>query len=122
MTVDDELRAAAFSWLREQIDPATSIVLRTGMMEGFEHAGRRYTLMSQKGIWKPRGFEVPLSITTTTNGPYDDTFTDDGLLAYRYHSDPWTTSSRCARTYAAREDGSRCCTTGVAGAAPQPVW
>ena len=91
MTVDDELRAAAFSWLREQIDPATSIVLRTGMMEGFEHAGRRYTLMSQKGIWKPRGFEVPLSITTTTNGPYDDTFTDDGLLAYRYQgSDPWS--------------------------------
>ena len=38
------------------------------------------TLVGPTGIWKPRGFELPLSITSVYDGPYPDTFQPDGLL------------------------------------------
>ncbi|MFQ5740397.1 MAG: hypothetical protein ACE5JX_15420 [Acidobacteriota bacterium] len=41
--------------------------------------------MSPQGIFKPKILpELPLTITTVFRGPYNDSFTQDGLLAYRY--------------------------------------
>jgi len=43
------------------------------------------TLVGAKGIWKPKVFEIiPLTITTVAGGPYDDAFSKDGFLVYRY--------------------------------------
>lgn len=51
--------------------------------------GVRVPLLGPQGIFKPRVLEVPLSITTAPEGPYDDAFGADGLLSYRYRgTDP----------------------------------
>ena len=46
--------------------------------------------MSPQGIFKPRVLpDLPLTLTTVVGGPYDDAFTSEGLLAYRYRgTDP----------------------------------
>jgi putative restriction endonuclease len=46
--------------------------------------------MSRQGIFKPRVLEdIPISITTTTHGPYDDHMSSDGLILYSYRgTDP----------------------------------
>jgi putative restriction endonuclease len=42
-------------------------------------------LLGPQGIFKPAVLpELPLSITTAPDGPYDDSFTPAGLLSYRY--------------------------------------
>ncbi len=52
---------------------------------GFIFEGERVPLVGPTGIFKPRVLrEVPLSITTAPEGPYDDAFGPDGLLRYRY--------------------------------------
>ncbi|MDE0177611.1 MAG: HNH endonuclease [Gammaproteobacteria bacterium] len=89
MSGDDDIRAAAFSWLAEQAARHGHVVPRGILQDGFEYRGQRVTLMGQPGIWKPRVLALPLSITTTPSGPYDDSFTEDGLLEYRYRgTDP----------------------------------
>lgn len=44
----------------------------------------RVPLLGPQGIFKPRILGLPLSIATAPNGPYNDSFTIDGLLNYRY--------------------------------------
>ena len=50
----------------------------------------REPLVSPQGIFKPKLLpQMPLSITTTPEGQYDDSFGPDGLLLYRYRgTDP----------------------------------
>jgi putative restriction endonuclease len=51
--------------------------------------GVRVPLMGPQGIFKPKVLAAPLSITTSTDGPYDDSVGGDGLLRYRYRgTDP----------------------------------
>jgi putative restriction endonuclease len=51
--------------------------------------GERVPLLSQQGIFKPRLCDVPLSIRTSTEGPYKDEFRPDGTLSYAYRgTDP----------------------------------
>ena len=54
-------------------------------MQGFEFRGKRIPLVNQRGIWKPRPMELPLSIRTSAKNPYRDTI-DWGKqrLHYRY--------------------------------------
>ena len=88
MSVDAEIRSAAFSWLSEQAAQYGDLVPRGILQTGFEHSGQRVTFMGQPGIWKPRVLDLPLSITSTPSGPYEDSFTD-GYLEYRYRgTDP----------------------------------
>lgn len=76
---------AAFEWLADQVDIHGDVLPRTLLLQGFEYKGQRITLISQQGIFKPRVFKkIPISITTTIAGPYDDSFDEDGLLQYRY--------------------------------------
>jgi putative restriction endonuclease len=89
--LDPRVRVAAFDWLRGQVDSAGDDVLPLGLLRrGFEYRGARVPLLGPQGIFKPAILpEIPLSITTAPDGPYDDSFTADGLLSYRYRgTDP----------------------------------
>ena len=87
--MDDEPRSSAFAWLKEQSAIHGEVLPREVLAAGFEFSGIRITLVGPSGIWRPHHFAVPLSITSTSNSPYDDGFTDAGLLNYRYRgNDP----------------------------------
>ena len=82
-------RLAAFEWLQNQHVLYGGVIPRKILEQGFEVEGNRVTLVGPSGIWKPRGFELPLSITSISEGPYNDEFTPEGLLLYRYRgTDP----------------------------------
>jgi putative restriction endonuclease len=81
---ETSLRLAAFKWLEEQVAIDSDVLPRTLLAEGFYHNGERITFLGPQGIWKPKVFDVPLSITTIIEGPYKDSFSEDGLLLYRY--------------------------------------
>ena len=84
MDQDWAIRLAAFKWLSEMVASHGDVLPRSLLQEGFEYAGTRIPLVSPQGIFKPRAMDYPLTITTTPEGPYKDTFATDGLLSYRY--------------------------------------
>lgn len=87
--IDETIRQAAFLWLAEVSQKYDFAVPRAVLSHGFEHGGQTIHLIGAKGIWKPRQCDLPLSIATTSAGPYEDGFTSDGLLSYRYRgTDP----------------------------------
>jgi putative restriction endonuclease len=52
-----------------------------------ESAGQ--TVIGPQGIFKPKDFQFPLSITTSPDSPYGDAFSPDGYLLYKYRgTDP----------------------------------
>lgn len=82
---DARVRAAAFEWLSEQVAVHGDVLPRTLLAKGLTMNGSRVPLVGPQGIFKPQVLsEVPLSITTAPEGPYDDSFGTDGLLRYRY--------------------------------------
>ncbi|MGD8749750.1 MAG: hypothetical protein PVI44_14905, partial [Balneolaceae bacterium] len=70
--LDKQIRLAAFNWLTEQVDRYGDVLKRDILAQGFEFKGTRIPLVSPQGIFKPKQLELPLSITTTTKGPYKD--------------------------------------------------
>jgi putative restriction endonuclease len=85
---DARVRAAAFKWLAEQVDRHGDVLPWKPLSDGFILDGERVPLLGPQGIFKPRVLtDVPLSLTTAPDGPYDDAFSDDGLLLYRYRGD-----------------------------------
>jgi len=100
---DHQLRLAAFNWLASQRDARGDVLPRDLLAAGFLFQGERVPLLGPQGIFKPRLCELPLSITTAPNGPYDDRFSQDGLLAYRYRgADPEHHDNVGLRTIMAR--------------------
>lgn len=89
--LDRQLRVAAFAWLSEQVDIHGDVLPRSILVQGFVLGDRRIPLVSPQGIFKPKIFaEYPLTITTTPSGPYDDSFSHEGLLLYKYRgTDPY---------------------------------
>ena len=88
---DKKVRLAAFDWLDQQIRIHGDVLPRTLLLEGFELDGQRISLISPaQGIFKPRLLaEIPLSITTTSKGPYNDRMGPDNLIHYSYRgTDP----------------------------------
>ena len=87
---DARVRAAAFEWLGDQVKRHTDVLPRQVLAAGFVLDGVRVPLLGPQGIFKPKVLsEVPLSITAAPEGPYDDAFSPDGLLRYRYRgNDP----------------------------------
>jgi putative restriction endonuclease len=86
---DLALRLAAFDWLSEQTDIHGDVLPRDLLTQGFHFEGERVPLLAPQGIFRPRVAELPLTITTSPNSPYDDAFSDDGYLHYRYRgTDP----------------------------------
>jgi len=88
--MEEEIRNYAFRWLADQTRIYGEVLPRKLLETGFFYKNQRVTLVGPSGIWKPKVFgKIPISITSTTKGPYEDKFTDDGLLIYRYRgSDP----------------------------------
>ena len=82
--MDDHIRIAAFDWLKQQIQLHGEVLPGKLLAEGFVFRETRIHLKGQPGIWKPKLMELPLSITTKYQGPYDDTLTKEGLMEYRY--------------------------------------
>jgi putative restriction endonuclease len=76
---------AAFEWLRQQA-LMSDVLSRRKLEAGFVFQGGRVRLVGPQGIFKPAQIRYyPLSITTTTKGPYEDVFDASGdLLLYRY--------------------------------------
>lgn len=86
---EQSVRSAAFSWLASQVSGENTVIQRNDLLRGFDYAGERVSLMSQQGIFKPRIIDLPLSITTSPNSPYDDEMGADKLLRYKYRgTDP----------------------------------
>jgi putative restriction endonuclease len=87
---DHRVRLAAFEWLQSQVLIYGEVLLRPLLEQGFQLDGERIPLVGPQGIFKPRVLErIPLSITTTLEGPYDDVFAPNGLLRYKYRgTDP----------------------------------
>lgn len=89
MDRDLAIRLAAFQWLAERNRALGDVLPRTLLQEGFEYEGARIPLVSPQGIFKPKAMELPLTITTTPESPYQDAFGPEGWLEYRYRgSDP----------------------------------
>ena len=83
--LDTRVRAAAFQFLREQMELRGDEVLpREVLAKGFEFEGQRVPLIAPQGIFKPAVLpEMPLSITTVPvvegeDRPYDDGVGPDG--------------------------------------------
>jgi putative restriction endonuclease len=84
-----QVRLRAFGWLRDRMAEHGDVLPRTMLAEGFTFEGDRVPLLGPQGIFKPRLCELPLSITTSPNGPYRDAVGSDGLIEYRYRgTDP----------------------------------
>jgi putative restriction endonuclease len=87
--IDAYVRKAAFDWLSEQVQLHGDVLPRSILAQGFIYEGNRVPLVGPQGIFKPRILDIPLSITTIPSGPYDDGYSPDGLLHYRYRgTDP----------------------------------
>jgi putative restriction endonuclease len=86
--MEDRIRIEAFKWLEKQT-MYDDIIARDVLSKGFYYGSNRITLVGPQGIWKPRLFSVPLSITTSPNSPYNDSISKDGFLKYKYRgTDP----------------------------------
>jgi putative restriction endonuclease len=84
MDYDLQVRIAAFNWLSEQVNSHGDVLPRKLLAKGFEFQDQRIPLVAPQGIFKPQVLDLPLSITTTPKGPYDDYFGKDNFLIYRY--------------------------------------
>ncbi len=89
MDWETEARIAAFRHLSnlEQFD---TLIPGRVLAEGFSWQGRTITLKGQTGIWTPKGFSCPISITSRASGPYDlDGIEPDLTIIYAYRgTDP----------------------------------
>lgn len=87
---DLQIRLAAFSWLRDLRTTYGEVLPRPILARGFQWNETRVPLLGPQGIFKPQVLpQIPLSITTTPKGSYDDHFGTDGLLRYAYRgTDP----------------------------------
>ena len=83
------IRKAAFEWLRFLTDASGDVVARSVLEQGFRFQDQLVRVIGPQGIFKPAQLShYPLSITTTTNGPYKDAFAPGGdLLLYRYRGE-----------------------------------
>ena len=69
---DAPIRRAAFDWLAEQVPLHDDVLPWTLLQRGFGFDDNRIPLVSMPGIFKPRACELPLSIRTAVDGPYDE--------------------------------------------------
>ncbi len=87
---DQRVRTAAFEWLAAQVSIHGDVLPRATLAQGFELDGRRVPLIGPQGIFKPALTQLPISITTSPKGPYDDAIGSDNLLRYKYRgADPY---------------------------------
>lgn len=81
---DLELRLLVFEWLRQQTLFYPNTLPRKLLEDGFVANNIRIPLVGPQGIFKPKAFDLPISITTVPSGPYDDIYKKGDYLYYRY--------------------------------------
>ena len=82
---DHAIRLAAGKWLGQQMDHRAPELGWSELLHGFTFRAERIGLVNQRGIWKPKAMEMPLSIRTSPDNPYRDSFDPTTqLLHYRY--------------------------------------
>jgi putative restriction endonuclease len=81
---DTLIRASTFQYLAELTRELGDVLPHRALSDGIQFRGRRVPLLGPQGIFKPALLALPLSITTAPNHPYEDSFTEAGLLHYRY--------------------------------------
>ena len=81
---DANIRRAAFDWLAGQVVQHDDVLPWTVLQRGFDFRGDRIPLVSMQGIFKPRVCELPLSVRTAVEGPYDDRASGEGRFLYAY--------------------------------------
>lgn len=88
---DAQVRKLAFDWLERQTMLHGDVLSRDLLSQGFQFEGQRVPFVAPQGIFRPAVLpEIPLTITTSPNSPYDDSFADDHRLMYRYRgTDPF---------------------------------
>jgi putative restriction endonuclease len=94
--MDTFLRNLAFEWIAKQIQLFGDVLDYNLLKAGFIYNGERISFLGPQGIWKPKSFQYPLSISTIPEGPYADSFDDAGFLIYHYQGnnpDQWDNSS-----------------------------
>ena len=98
LLMEDQIRFHIFNWLKTRSAFNGGVFTRNDLIYGCSYQGKTIHLMGPQGIWTPKDFEAPISITTTTKGHYDDGFRDDGILRYSYRgTDPQHRDNRGLR-------------------------
>ena len=98
VALENELRAAAFLWLDEQIAQHGDVLPGELLKQGFDFQGHRVPLIVQQGIHKPKFVESALTLRTSFDSPYGDHFEGEDTLVYRYQGkDPNAWDNRAAR-------------------------
>ena len=88
--MDHQIRLKAFDWLEEMTSIHGDVLPRKILADGFYFKNERITLVGPRGIWKPKTMQLPISITTITDGPYEDKHGADGILDYKFRgTDPF---------------------------------
>ena len=87
--IDAAVRREAFNFLSRLSKQYGEVLPRQELGNGFCFEGTRVPLCGPQGIFKPKLLDLPLSITTAPNQPYNDFLSDDDILQYRYRgTDP----------------------------------
>ncbi len=85
---DLRVRLATFKWLEDETRRHGEVLPWKLLADGFTCDGRRIPVVGQQGIFKPAALgDLPLSLRTSAEGPYDDSFASDDTLLYRYRGD-----------------------------------
>jgi len=87
MDHDTAVRLAVFKYLDNLRLLNGEIFSWSDLQRGFTYANSSVPLIGAKGIWKPKVLSLPISIATSPNRPYNDSFNADGLLDYKYRLD-----------------------------------
>lgn len=93
-TLDAAVRQAAINFVLDRIRVHGDDLPYQELRGGFTFRGHQVHLLGPQGIFKPRLLDYPLTISTAPpqagkRAPYDDVWTRDGFLEYRYRgTDP----------------------------------
>ncbi|MFV1884108.1 MAG: HNH endonuclease [Balneola sp.] len=88
MTLDINIRTAAMNHLNKLKSVYGDIIPHSELRKGFQYFSETIHLISQQGIFKPSQLDLPLTISSTFNGPYNDDIGDE-YISYKYRgNDP----------------------------------
>lgn len=86
MNNDINIRTAAMNNLDKLRSKYGEVIPYRELKKGFQFQGEKIHYLSPQGIFKPTQLNLPLTITTTYNGPYEDKIGND-FLTYKYRGD-----------------------------------
>lgn len=88
ISLDAGIRLAAFKWLHDQRMAFGETLHFNYLRDHFHFQGRNVSLVSNPGIFKPKGMDYPISIRTVIDGPYNDHLDEsESLIQYSYRKE-----------------------------------